>query len=105
MTEWKKVTGSQPTRPADFDTTSSTTTVYQHRNVERITVESDGTATELWQYGEREMTREEYFILSAQKAQATMADIEAAICEADMANAEWQAEIEIALCELDKGGN
>ena len=106
MTDWKKVQGSQPERPAEVDTTSSASTVYQRRNVERITVENgDGTTTELWQYDEREMTREEYFILSAQKAQATMADIEAAICEADMANAEWQAEIEIALCELDKGGN
>lgn len=104
MTDWKKVQGSQPERPAEVDTTSSASTVYQRRNIEQITVENgDGTTTELWQYEEREMTREEYFILSAAESASKLADLETAMCEADMANAEWQAEVETALCELDGG--
>lgn len=47
-------------------------------------------------------------VLNAQKAQiaeeqAARADLETAMCEADMTNAEWQAEVETALCELDGG--
>lgn len=103
MTDWKKVQGSQPERPAEVDTTSSASTVYQRRNIEQITVTHDDTTTELWQYEEREMTREEYFILSAAESASKLADLETAMCEADMANAEWQAEVETALCELDGG--
>lgn len=35
--------------------------------------------------------------------QSALSDLETALCEADMANDEWQAEIETALCELDEG--
>ena len=77
MTDWKLVQGSQDEKPAELDTTSSASTVYQRRNIERITVTYDDTTTELWQYEEREMTREEYFILSAETTQATMADLDA----------------------------
>lgn len=74
MTEWKKVTGSQPARPEEFDTTSSATTVYQRRKVKRITVKSDGTTTELWQYDEREMTFAEYDKL---RMENTLSDLDA----------------------------
>ena len=61
MTDWKRVQGSQPERPEEFDTESSAVVVYQRRNVERITVQNaDGTTTELWQYDEREMSHDEY---------------------------------------------
>ena len=61
MTNWKTVQGSQAARPAGLDTTTSAVVVYQRKNIERITVKNiDGTTTELWQYEEREMTREEY---------------------------------------------
>lgn len=61
MTDWKKVSGSQVSKPAEFDTTSSAVFVYQRRNIERITVENefDGTS-ELWQYDERKMSHGEY---------------------------------------------
>lgn len=66
MTNWKTVQGSQTTRPAEIDTSSSAVTVYQRRNIERVTVENgDGTTTELWQYEERQMTREEYTDMQA----------------------------------------
>ena len=65
MTEWKTVQGSQETQPAEFDTTSSPTTVYQRRNVQRVTVNNaDGTKAELWEYGERTMSREEYAVVA-----------------------------------------
>ena len=67
MTDWRKAQGSQSEKPAEFDTTTSAFTVYQRRNIERITVENgDGSTTELWQYDEREMTHEEYETLSMQ---------------------------------------
>ena len=47
-------------------------------------------------------------VLNEQAAQlaagkSALSDLETAMCEADMANAEWQAEVETALCELDGG--
>lgn len=62
MTDWKEVQGSQDTKPAEFDTTSSSEVVYQRRNIEQIEVENpmDDTKTKLWKYDEREMTRKEY---------------------------------------------
>lgn len=61
MTDWKKVQGSQAVRPEEIDTATSAAVVYQRKNIERVTVESeDGSATEFWQYEEREMTHDEY---------------------------------------------
>lgn len=86
MTDWKRVQGSQPERPEEFDTESSAVVVYQRRNVERITVQNgDGTTTELWQYDEREMTHEEYETLSMQLAIArNRADIDYIAMSADI---------------------
>lgn len=70
MTDWKKVQGSQEEKPAEFDTTSSEVVVYQRRNIQRVKVTNpDGTTTELWEYEEREMTREEYAIVVAESQQ------------------------------------
>ncbi len=58
---WKKVEGSQDTRPKDLEITVHT--VYLRKNVERITKEPiiDGEEpTELWQYDECQLTLEEY---------------------------------------------
>lgn len=74
MTDWKAVQGSQAARPAEIDTTSSAVTVYQRRNIERTTVENDdGTATELWRYDERQMTRGEYADMRAASMSAVAA--------------------------------
>lgn len=65
MTEWKKVTGTQPERPEEIDRASSPWTVYLRRNIEQVEKEVEGsegktqTVTE-WQYEEKEMTVEEY---------------------------------------------
>lgn len=74
MTNWETVQGSQATRPAEIDTTSSAVVVYQRRNIERITVKnSDGTTAELWQYEEREMSHEEYVDLRIKQNSADIA--------------------------------
>ena len=65
MTDWKKVTGTQPERPEEIDKTSSPSMVYLRRNIEQVEKKIDGidgevqTTTE-WQYEEKEMSIEEY---------------------------------------------
>lgn len=54
MTDWKEVRGSESKKPAELDISSSTSTVYQRRN---ITLDTE---TKEWVRQEREMTREEY---------------------------------------------
>lgn len=89
MTDWKKVQGSQSEKPAEFDATTSAVVVYQRKNIERITVTNDdGSTTELWQYDERKMTREEYTELRAETMQAQIA-----------ANSEAIDDLTIALLE------
>lgn len=71
MTDWRKAQGSQAEQPAEFDTTTSAAVVYQRRNVERVTISNaDGSATELWQYEEREMSRDEYVNLKIEQNRA-----------------------------------
>ena len=60
MTDWVKVNGSQAEKPAEFDETSSSSVVYQRRNIHRIEVENhDGTKVTLWEYEERTLTPSE----------------------------------------------
>ena len=90
MKDWEKVQGSQAERPDEFDTTSSPTTVYQRRNVQRVTVNNaDGTKAELWEYGERTMSREEYAVVAeVAKTQKDIAAIEDVLCSIDAVNEE-----------------
>lgn len=63
MTDWKKVTGTQPDKPEEIDRTSSPLTVYLRKNIEQVTREVEGSNEEMateWQYDEKEMTVEEY---------------------------------------------
>ena len=84
MKDWKKVQGSQETKPAEFDTTSSAVAVYQRRNVQRVTVtNADGTKSKLWEYDERQMTHQEYAALRMDAISAGIAAIEDALCEFD----------------------
>ena len=60
MTDWVKVNGSQEEKPAEFDETSSSSVVYQRRNVHTIEVENqNGTKVTLWEYEERTLTPSE----------------------------------------------
>ena len=65
MTDWKKVTGTQPDKPEEVDRTSSPSTVYLRKNIEQVTREVEGNDGKMqtvneWQYDEKEMTVEEY---------------------------------------------
>lgn len=91
MTDWKKVQGSQVERPQEWDTTTSAVVVYQRKNIERITVEDmDGKTVELWQYDEREMSRDEYAVIRAEAQQEQIdqiradADYISAVAEIDL---------------------
>ena len=42
MTDWKKVTGTQPDKPEEVDRTSSPSTVYLRKNIEQVTREVEG---------------------------------------------------------------
>lgn len=64
MTEFRTVHDSRTEQPAEIDTTSSATTVYERRNIRQESrVEEMGgenvTITE-WVYEQREYTKEEY---------------------------------------------
>lgn len=77
MTSWENVLGSQPTRPREWDVDSSKTTVYQRRNIRRVTVtDDDGTTAEMWQYEERQMTHEEYALIRDERLDQLRADVD-----------------------------
>ena len=63
MTDWKTVHDSRTPTPEALDATSSSSTVYERRNIRReaVTVgigNTDATVTE-WVYEQREYTRDE----------------------------------------------
>lgn len=86
MTDWKTVHDSRSTTPEALDATSSSSTVYERRNIRRETVtvgsgENAATA-EQWVYEQREYTREEYVMMRApaiQSVQQALSNIELAI--------------------------
>lgn len=86
MTDWKTVHDSRPTTPEALDATSSSSTVYERRNIRQETRsvgigDTDATVTE-WVYEQREYTREEYDMMRApaiQSVQQALSGIELAI--------------------------
>ena len=85
MTDWKEAhsTGAQP---SEIDTTSSSTTVYERRNIrqEERSVGTGDTAVTVteWVCEQREYTREEYDMMRApaiQSVQQALSNIELAI--------------------------
>ena len=87
MKDWRRVSGSQETKPEEFDLVSSPFVVYQRKNIERVTEtqEMDGQTVEIemWQYDEREMSREEYMEVFAKPMIEAIANIEDVLCELD----------------------
>lgn len=86
MTDWKTVHDSRTTTPEALDATSSSSTVYERRNIRLAAVvadigDTDETVTE-WVYEQREYTREEYDMMRApaiQRVQQALSGIELAI--------------------------
>lgn len=61
MTEWRTVFGTETEKPAEFDTSSSPSTIYQRRNItEETQTDEDGNEVKGWRRDEREMTPDEY---------------------------------------------
>lgn len=56
--EWLKVEGTQVEKPLELDTTSSPTTVYHRRNIERVEETEEQAAK--WVYEEAQQSKEEY---------------------------------------------
>ena len=85
MTEWITVHSSQSEEPKEFDTKSSSFFVYQRRNVKRVEVYNvDDVASELWEYEERKMSRDEYaFMMSERNAELEneLTSLQLALCE------------------------
>ena len=81
MTDWRLVYGSQPDKPSELDTTSSSVVVYQRRNIERVTLTSEGTEYEVWQYEERVLSKEEYTTIRADLLEQELTATQLALVE------------------------
>ena len=57
---WKNVTGCQPNKPDEVDTTSSPTTVYLRRNIQQKEVTQNEETITVWAYEEAQLSLEEY---------------------------------------------
>lgn len=86
MTDWKTVYDSRTATPEALDATSSSSTVYERRNIRReaVTVgDGKGAATmEQWVYEQLEYAQEEYAMMRApaiQSVQQALSGIELAI--------------------------
>lgn len=86
MTDWKTVHDSRAATPEELDATSSSSTVYERRNIRRETVAvgsgENAAAVEQWVYEQREYTQEEYAMMRApaiQGVQQALSNIELAI--------------------------
>lgn len=76
MTDWKTVRGDQA--PALLDTTSSSSTVYERRNVTPETVDmGDTKAAQGYVYEERTYTKAEYEAMTSPAQQAIMQSMSA----------------------------
>ena len=74
MTDWKTVHDSRPDQPPELDTTSSKSTVYVRRNIQRETVQDsmgEGSVQQ-WVYEQKTYTREEYTDLMSPAMQTLM---------------------------------
>ena len=77
MIDWVKTQGSQSSKPEEFDSTSSPTTVYQRRNIVQVTQEQeDGSVSTYWEYDERKLTKDEYISLLQESLDQAHADID-----------------------------
>lgn len=67
MTNWYKA--QSMTKPEEYDTTSSPTTVYQRKEIAEVQIAADHENKETvtgWEYMERQLTREEYNAFQAE---------------------------------------
>ena len=86
MTDWKTVHDSRTPTPEVLDATSSSSTVYERRNIRReavtVGIGNTGATVTEWVYEQREYTQEEYAMMRApaiQSVQQALSNIELAI--------------------------
>lgn len=66
MKDWKKSSAPYEYKPAEIDTTSSPTTVYERRNFVEVTrKDTEGNDQKYWEYEERTYTKDEYSMVTA----------------------------------------
>lgn len=70
MTNWKIVHGDVEPMPIDKET--SPTTVYENRNAHEITVEDRNGTQTMWEYEQRQFTKDEYELLNSPTMQTIM---------------------------------
>ncbi len=84
MKDWQTVQDSRVETPPDLEITTST--VYERRNVHRVTVGEDEWQTECWEYEQREYSPDEW------ERQSVAETIMKAISGLELAVAELKAE-------------
>lgn len=62
--EFREVIGSQPSRPSEIDTTSSSTVVYERKDIQKYEEKDDAQNIIFsgWKYLEREIPRDKWLI-------------------------------------------
>ena len=60
MTDWTQVRGTQPEKPLEVDTCSSTSTVYLRKNIEQIEADTAEVERKIAEYDARFATATEY---------------------------------------------
>ena len=77
MTDWKTVHSTATEKPSALDTTSSSSTVYERKNIEQETTTDPYTEQEItqWKYEERTYTKQEYELLTGPMMQTIMQNL------------------------------
>lgn len=80
--EWYKVRGTQSTKPAEVDTTSSAYYVYKRRNIQWIEEKEQDTVKDAyWEYEEQKLTRDEWQFQTTAENQENIITIMEAIAD------------------------
>ncbi len=76
MTDWKEVHDSRAEQPAVLDTSSSSTTVYERRNIRQetreVTMGEETQEMTEWVYEQRELSAAEYAEMTSPATKAIM---------------------------------
>lgn len=79
MKDWKEVHDSRAEKPTALDTTSSSSTVYERRNIRQetreVTMGDEAQTVTEWVYEQREYTRAEYDDLTSPATRAIMQEM------------------------------
>ena len=111
MTNWK--TSRSTVRPDEVDISSSKTTIYVRKNIRQVVVGMGEEKVPMFEYEEKQMTREEFvayadILETAQKAlqnEAEISETQNGLLEVDTATDARMTDIENCIIELDEAIN